>query len=96
MNNRHTLWFALHVYMIIGMHYHNQQVPIHCGQRITKYRAKKRVCKAFSAELKKAFDIDTYLGMMSTFTLRCSACTVSSQCKEPSVPSQRECTTNVQ
>eukprot|EP00731_Ephydatia_muelleri_P000260 Em0001g260a len=45
-----------------GMHYHNQQVPIHyrvCGQRITKYRAKKRECKAFSAELKIAFDIDT-------------------------------------
>ena len=21
---------ALHVYMIIGMYYHNQQVPIHC------------------------------------------------------------------
>ncbi|KAL5515236.1 hypothetical protein EMCRGX_G000374 [Ephydatia muelleri] len=44
------------------MHYHNQQVPIHyrvCGQRITKYRAKKRECKAFSAELKIAFDIDT-------------------------------------
>ena len=89
--------------MIIGMHYHNQQVPIHyrvCGQRITKYRAKKRECKAFSAELKIAFDIDTSgdarLGMMSTFTLRCSASTVSSQCKEPSVPSQRECTTNVQ
>eukprot|EP00731_Ephydatia_muelleri_P019284 Em0012g109a len=30
-----------------------------CGQRITKYRAKKRECKAFSAELKIAFDIDT-------------------------------------
>ena len=62
MNNRHTLWFALHVYMIIGMHYHNQQVSIHCrvcGQRLTKYRAKKRECKAFSAELKIAFDIDT-------------------------------------
>ena len=59
MNNRHTLWF---VYMIIGMHYHNQRVPIHytvCGQRITKYRAKKRECKALSAELKIAFDMDT-------------------------------------
>eukprot|EP00731_Ephydatia_muelleri_P009211 Em0004g1549a len=30
-----------------------------CGQRLTKYRAKKRECKAFSAELKIAFDIDT-------------------------------------
>eukprot|EP00731_Ephydatia_muelleri_P003813 Em0001g3813a len=30
-----------------------------CGQRITKYGAKKRECKAFSAELKIAFDIDT-------------------------------------
>ncbi|KAL5486499.1 hypothetical protein EMCRGX_G018987 [Ephydatia muelleri] len=28
-------------------------------RRITKYRAKKRECKAFSAELKIAFDIDT-------------------------------------
>ena len=52
-------------YMIIGMHYHNQQVPIHyrvCGQRLTKYRTKKSIsyeCKAFSAELKIAFDIDT-------------------------------------
>ena len=48
--------------MIIDMHYHNQQVPTHyrvCGQRITKYRAKKRECRAFSAELKIAFDIDT-------------------------------------
>ena len=59
MNNRHTLWF---VPTCIGMHDHNQQVPIHhgvCGQRITKYRAKKRECKAFSAKLKIAFDIDT-------------------------------------
>ena len=51
--------------MIIGMDYHNQQVPIHCrvcGQRLTKYRAKKSIsyeCKAFSAELKIAFDINT-------------------------------------
>eukprot|EP00731_Ephydatia_muelleri_P019457 Em0012g282a len=33
-----------------------------CGQRITKYRAKKSIsyeCKAFSAELKIAFDINT-------------------------------------
>ena len=33
-----------------------------CGQRITKYRAKKSIsyeCKAFSAKLKIAFDIDT-------------------------------------
>ncbi|KAL5487179.1 hypothetical protein EMCRGX_G019751 [Ephydatia muelleri] len=47
------------------MDYHNQQVPIHCrvcGQRLTKYRAKKSIsyeCKAFSAELKIAFDMDT-------------------------------------
>ncbi|KAL5463678.1 hypothetical protein EMCRGX_G032597 [Ephydatia muelleri] len=47
------------------MDYHNQQVPIHCrvcGQRLTKYRAKKSIsyeCKAFSAELKIAFDINT-------------------------------------
>ena len=45
--------------MIIGMDYHNQQVSIHCGQRITKYRAKKRECKAFSTELKIAFVMDT-------------------------------------
>ena len=51
--------------MIVGMDYHNQQVPIHCrvcGQRLTKYRAKKGIsyeCKVFSAELKIAFDIDT-------------------------------------
>ena len=51
--------------MIIGMDCHNQQVPIHCrvcGQRLTKYRAKKSIiyeCKAFSAELKIALDIDT-------------------------------------
>ena len=49
--------------MIIGMDYHNQQVPIHCrvyGQRLTKYRAKKSMsyeCKTLSAELKIAFDI---------------------------------------
>ena len=51
--------------MIIGMDYHNQQVPIHCGvcgQRLTKYRAKKNIsyeCKVFSAVLKIAFGIDT-------------------------------------
>ena len=51
--------------LIIGMDYHNQQVPIHCRvcwQRLTKYRAKKSIsyeCKAFSAELKIAFDINT-------------------------------------
>ena len=51
--------------MIIGMDYHNQQVPIHCrvcGQKLTKYRAKKSIsyeCKAFSAELKIAFDVNT-------------------------------------
>ena len=51
--------------MIIGMDYHNQQVPIHCrvyGQRLTKYKVKKGIsyeCKVFSAELKIAFDIDT-------------------------------------
>ena len=52
---------SLHAHTVLegGMHYHNQQIPIHCGQRITKYRAKKRECKAFSAELKIAFDIDT-------------------------------------
>ena len=44
---------------------HNQQVPIHCrvcGQRLTKCGAKKRTsyeCKVFSAELNKAFGIDT-------------------------------------
>ena len=65
MNNRHVLWFVPTCYMIIGMDYHNQQVPIHCrvcGQRLTKYRAKKGIsyeCKVFSAELKIAFDIDT-------------------------------------
>ena len=47
------------------MDYHKQHIPIHyrvCGQRITKYRAKKSISyesKAFSAELKIAFDIDT-------------------------------------
>ena len=56
---------SLHVYVIIGMDYHNQQVPIRCrvcGQRLTKYRAKKSIsyeCQIFSAELKIAFDIDT-------------------------------------
>ena len=51
--------------MIVGMDYHNQQVPIHCrvcGQRLTKYRAKKGIsyeCKVFSAELKIAFHINT-------------------------------------
>ena len=51
--------------MIVGMDCHNQQVPIHCrvcGQRLTKYRAKKSIsyeCKVFSAELKIAFYIDT-------------------------------------
>ena len=41
------------------------QPTIHCrvcGQRLTKYRAKKSISyesKAFSAELKIAFDIDT-------------------------------------
>ena len=29
-------------------------------------------------------------------TLRCSACNVRWVCREPSVPSQRECITNVQ
>eukprot|EP00731_Ephydatia_muelleri_P009723 Em0005g309a len=55
-----TTWLL--VTELESMHYHNQQVPIHygvCGQGITKYRAKKRECKAFSAELKIAFDIDT-------------------------------------
>ena len=86
----------MYVYMNIGMDYQNQQVPIHyrvCGQRLTKYGAKKSISyesKAFSAELKIAFDIDTS-GMMSTFTLRCSACTVSSRCREPFVALQREC-----
>ena len=82
--------------MIIGMHYHNQQVPIlpiHCGQRITKYRAKKRECKAFSAELKIAFDIDmSGDGVNIHPEMFCMHCKLSMA----SVPSQRECTTNVQ
>ena len=60
------------------------------------YRAKKRTsseCIAFSAELKIAFDIDT---SGDDVTLRCSACNVSWVCREPSVPSQSECITNVQ
>ena len=68
MNNRRTLWFCpIHI-NIKGMDYNFQQVPIHCrvcGQRLTKYRAKKRTsseCIAFSAELKIAFDIDTPAG----------------------------------
>ena len=57
---------VMHAYMIIGMDYHNQQAPIHCrvcGQRLTKCRALKSIsyeCKAFSAELKTAFDIDMF------------------------------------
>ena len=53
---------TLHVYMIIGMDYHNQQVPIHCrvcGQRLTKYRAKKSTgyeCKVFSADIDTSGD----------------------------------------
>ena len=83
--------------MIIGMYYHNQQVPIHCrvcGQRLTKYRAKKSISyesKAFSALLKIAFDIDT-----SEDDVNIHPETFCMQCREPSVPSKRECITNVQ
>ena len=59
MNNRLDVrcGFAPHI-NIIGMDYNFQQVPIHCrvcGQKLTKYRAKKRTsseCITFSAELK--------------------------------------------
>ena len=99
MNNRHTLWFVLHVYMIIGMDYHNQQVPIVCGQRLTKYRAKKSISyesKAFSAELKIAFDINTSGDDVNIHPeMFCIHCKLSMQ-RTISVPSQRECITNVQ
>ena len=45
------------------------------------------------SRLKIAFDIDT---SGDDVTLRCSACNVSWVCREPSVPSQSECITNVQ
>ena len=68
MNNRRNCRFGLTYkhYMYGPMDYNFQQVPIYCrvcGQRLTKYRAIKRTsseCIAFSAELKIAFDIDTF------------------------------------
>ena len=52
-------------YMIIGMDYHIEQVPMCCrvcGQRLWKSKAKQKIsyeCNAFTADLKIAFDIDT-------------------------------------
>ena len=62
MNNRHTLWFVptcIHDYRYALPQPTSSHTYRVCGQRITKYRAKKRECKAYSAELKIAFDIDT-------------------------------------
>ena len=71
--------------MIISMDYHNK-FPIHCrvcGQRLTKYRAKKSIsyeCKAFSAELKIAFDIDTSGDVVNIHSeMFCKQCQLSMQ-----------------
>ena len=69
------------------MDYNNQHVPIHCrvyGQKLTKY-GQRRVfisyeCKAFSAELKIAFDINMYRGDVNIHPeMLCKQCQLSIQ-----------------
>ena len=71
----------MYMYMIIGMDYHIQQVPLHCrvcGQRLTTYRAKQTTsyeCKAFLVDLQIGLNVDTSGDDVSIhperFCLRC-------------------------
>ena len=79
MNNRYTSCGFIRTctcswYIIIGMNYHIEQVPLCCrvfGQRLWKFKAKQKISyeyNAFTADLK----IDKHLWeMMSTHILAC-------------------------